>query len=486
MGRFQPNDSGWTTLWIVSARSRRAAPSAARHGLCVAALAVLLGACGSTATPTTSIGSRAPAATASPSVTASPISAASPAPSSAFDPAALTIRLDPVVDGLDSPLAVVNAGDGSGRLFVVERPGRIRIVKDGVLAKQPFLDIAERIASGDERGLLGLAFAPDFPSDSRLFVDYTNRDGNSVIASFQVPAATPDQADPASERILLQFDQPFENHNGGGLAFGPDGDLYIAAGDGGSGGDPQGNGQKLTTVLGKLLRIRPGAPDGSQPPYSIPADAPFASDPNARPEIRAFGLRNPWRFSFDRATGDLWIGDVGQDAWEEVDVIRASDPPNVAPNFGWNIMEGRHCFNADRANRTVSRCPSPSTTTASAARSSAASWGGIRASPRSTAGTSTATTARATSGPWTRRGRSREPHGSCSTPAGPSRRSVRTRLVACTSPMWATGRSTGSSRSPDRYRMRKLTATVTVTSLVPASTGVGTLLSGAAAASRAP
>jgi glucose/arabinose dehydrogenase len=347
LGRFQPNDSGWTTLWIVSARSRRAAPSAARHGLCVAALAVLLGACGSTATPTTSIGSRAPAATASPGVTASPISAASPAPSSAFAPAALTIRLDPIVDGLDSPLAVVNAGDGSGRLFVVERPGRIRIVKDGVLAKQPFLDIAERIASGDERGLLGLAFAPDFPSDSRLFVDYTNRDGNSVIASFQVPAATPDQADPASERILLQFDQPFENHNGGGLAFGPDGDLYIAAGDGGSGGDPQGNGQKLTTVLGKLLRIRPGAPDGSQPPYSIPADAPFASDPNARPEIRAFGLRNPWRFSFDRATGDLWIGDVGQDAWEEVDVIRASDPPNVAPNFGWNVMEGRHCFNAD-------------------------------------------------------------------------------------------------------------------------------------------
>ena len=279
---------------------------------------------------------------------ASPAPAASPTPAaSSFDAAKLTIRLDPVVAGLNAPLAVVNAGDGSGRLFVVEQPGLIRIVRDGVLEDQPFLDISRRITSGGERGLLGLAFSPDFPADPRLYVDYTDLNGNSVIASFRVPVATPNQADPSSERILLHFDQPFPNHNGGGLAFGPDGDLYIAVGDGGSGGDPQGNGQKLSTVLGKLLRIRPGAPDISDPAYTIPPDAPFANAANARPEIRAYGLRNPWRFSFDSQTGDLWIGDVGQDAWEEVDVIRASDPPNVAPNFGWNIMEGRHCFRTD-------------------------------------------------------------------------------------------------------------------------------------------
>jgi glucose/arabinose dehydrogenase len=305
-------------------------------------LAVLLGACGSTVTPT---GSTVPIASTTPAATAA-TGSPTPAPV-AFDPSKLTIRLDPVVDGLNAPLAVVDAGDGSGRLFVAEQPGLIRIVRDGVLEDRPFLDITRRIVSGDEQGLLGLAFAPDYPTDPRLYVNYTDLDGNSVIASFRVPIATPDRADPSSERILLHFDQPFPNHNGGGLAFGPDGDLYIAVGDGGSGGDPQGNGQKLTTVLGKLLRIRPGAPDISDPAYTIPPDAPFASDPNARPEIRAYGLRNPWRFSFDRETGDLWIGDVGQDALEEVDVIRASAPPNVALDFGWNIMEGDRCFNAD-------------------------------------------------------------------------------------------------------------------------------------------
>jgi glucose/arabinose dehydrogenase len=306
-------------------------------------VAILAGACGSSPpssgppTPSPAVASPAPTPSATPVAL----------PPGSFDPAGLKIRLDPVVDGLNSPLAVVNAGDGSDRLFVVEQPGRIRIVRDGVVVDPPFLDIRQRIASGGERGLLGLAFAPAYPTDPRIFVDYTDLDGDTVVSSFIVPAATPGQADPASERILLRIDQPYPNHNGGGLAFGPDGDLYIAAGDGGSGGDPQGNGQKLTTLLGKLLRIRPGAADDSGPPYTIPPDAPFTVDPSARPEIRAYGLRNPWRFSFDRATGDLWIGDVGQGQWEEVDVIRASDPPNVAPNFGWNVMEGRHCYNAD-------------------------------------------------------------------------------------------------------------------------------------------
>ncbi|HSS36354.1 MAG TPA: PQQ-dependent sugar dehydrogenase, partial [Patescibacteria group bacterium] len=254
--------------------------------------------------------------------------------------------------GLDSPVDVVDAGDGTGRLFVVEQQGRIKIVKDGAVVDPPFLDIRQRILSGGERGLLGLAFAPDYPADPRLFVDYTDVDGDTVVSSFTVPAATPDQADPASERILLHIDQPFPNHNGGDVAFGPDGDLYIAMGDGGSGGDPMGNGQNLGTLLAKLLRIRPGPADGSGPPYTIPPDAAYASDPNAKPEIRASGLRNPWRFSFDRSTGDLWIGDVGQGLWEEVDVIRATDPPSVAPNFGWNIMEGAHCYERDTCDRT--------------------------------------------------------------------------------------------------------------------------------------
>jgi len=299
--------------------------------------------------PTATPGATAGATSATPTVapTATPRPTPSPVGSLAdFDPAGLAIRLAPVVGGFNSPLAVVNAGDGSGRLFVVEQPGRIKVVRDGAVVDPPMLDIHSRILAGGERGLLGLAFAPDYPTDPRLFVDYTDLKGNTVVSSFTVPAATPDRADPSSEHILLRFDQPFPNHNGGGLAFGPDGDLYIAAGDGGSGGDPMGNGQNLDTLLGKLLRIRPGAADGSDPPYTIPPDAPFVDHPAARPEIRAYGLRNPWRFSFDRATGDLWIGDVGQGLWEEVDVIRASDPPNVAPDFGWNVMEGRHCYNA--------------------------------------------------------------------------------------------------------------------------------------------
>jgi glucose/arabinose dehydrogenase len=326
----------------------------------VLAAAIGVAACASSASPTPTAaipaGSSAPvpsstpvATAASPAVSAAatPSAPSPPASRPDFDPTRLTIRVSTVVGGFKSPLAVVNAGDGSGRLFVVERPGRIKVVRDGAVVDPPMLDIHERILAGGERGLLGLAFAPDYPTDPRLFVDYTDLKGDTVVSSFTVPAATPDRADPSSERILLRFDQPFPNHNGGGLAFGPDGDLYVAAGDGGSGGDPMGNGQNLDTLLGKLLRIRPGAPDGSDPPYTIPPGAPFADQPGARPEIRAYGLRNPWRFSFDRATGDLWIGDVGQGLWEEVDVIRASDPPNAAPDFGWNVMEGRHCYNAD-------------------------------------------------------------------------------------------------------------------------------------------
>lgn len=269
-----------------------------------------------------------------------------PTPTSipAFDPHGIKIRLVKVAGGLKAPVGIADPEDGSGRLFVIEQAGRIRIIRDGKLVTAPFLDIRRRIASGGERGLLGLAFHPDFPNDPRLFVDYTDRNGNSVISSFTVSPNSPNRADPDSERFILRFDQPYANHNGGGLAFGPDGDLYIATGDGGSAGDPHGNGQRLDTLLGKLLRIQVGAADGSKPLYAIPPDAPFAKKADARPEIRAYGLRNPWRFSFDRLTGDLWIGDVGQGSKEEVDRIAASTPPNKAPNFGWNIMEGTACY----------------------------------------------------------------------------------------------------------------------------------------------
>jgi glucose/arabinose dehydrogenase len=320
--------------------------SLARLGVACTLVAVQLAACGTTTlTPVATPSPAGPGPASSPTPPASP-EAPSPTSARTFDPAALRIRLDPVAGGLNAPLAVADAGDGSDRLFVVEQPGMIRLIQGGVLAEAPFLDISRRIQSGNEEGLLGLAFAPDFPTDPRLYMDYTDLNGNTVVASFRVPTATPNQADPDSERILLQVDQPFPNHNGGALAFGPDGDLYIGMGDGGSGGDPLGNGQSLTTLLGKILRVRPGSQDLSGPAYTIPPDNPFAGDPNARPEIFAYGLRNPWRLSFDRSTGDLWIGDVGQGDWEEVDRWPAGDAWASGPNFGWNIMEGLHCFNA--------------------------------------------------------------------------------------------------------------------------------------------
>jgi glucose/arabinose dehydrogenase len=266
---------------------------------------------------------------------------ATPSVAVPFDPAGLTVGLDTVVSGLNAPLAITSAGDGSGRIFVTEQGGQIRIVRDGTLVATAFLDIASRITSGGERGLLGLAFHPRFPSDPRFFVNYTDTNGDTQVSSFTVDPATPDVADPSSEVKILHIAQPYANHNGGAVLFGPDGFLYISTGDGGSGGDPQGNGQSLTTLLGKILRIDVDRTDGAQP-YAIPPDNPFVGRTDARPEIFLFGLRNPWRISFDRATRDLWIGDVGQSAWEEVDVARAG---TSGENYGWNTMEGNHCFN---------------------------------------------------------------------------------------------------------------------------------------------
>ncbi len=253
-----------------------------------------------------------------------------------FDPHAIRIDLQPFAEGLDSPVYATGTADESGRLFALEQPGRIRIIgTDGSVATTPFLDIRDRIISGGERGLLGLALHPDFATNGRLFVDYTQApDGATVISEFQ---AKGDAADPASEQILLTIPQPFANHNGGMVAFDSTGMLVIGMGDGGSGGDPQGNGQNRDALLGKLLRIDV---DGGKP-YGLPKDNPFLHATKARPEIWDLGMRNPWRFSFDRQTGDLFIGDVGQSSWEEIDSERAG---TGGLNYGWNLMEGRHCF----------------------------------------------------------------------------------------------------------------------------------------------
>ena len=268
----------------------------------------------------------------------------SPAPSSRpstpAQPTAVVPEITRVVGGLTAPLDVIDPGDDSGRLFVAEQAGRIRIVKDGALVERPFLDIRDRITSGGERGLLGIAVHPAYPTDPRIFVDYTDLDGNTVVSSFRVSANDPDTADRADETVILQVEQPFANHNGGGTVFGPDGMLYIGLGDGGGGGDPQGNGQRLDTLLAKILRIDiDRSSDGRG--YGIPPDNPFVGTPGARPEIWLTGLRNPWRFHFDRANNDLWIGDVGQGKWEEIDVARAGQK---GLNYGWNRTEGFHCF----------------------------------------------------------------------------------------------------------------------------------------------
>ncbi|MBM4407412.1 MAG: glucose dehydrogenase [Chloroflexi bacterium] len=254
-----------------------------------------------------------------------------------------TISLEQVVGGLSKPIGIANAGDGSGRLFVLEQAGRIRVVADGVLLAEPFLTISSLVTSGGERGLLGLAFHPDYSTNGRFFVNYTDLCGNTAIAEYRVSDDDPNLADPRPVEILLQVVQPFPNHNGGGLAFGPDGMLYIATGDGGSAGDPLNMGQRLDTLLGKLLRIDVDGRESDRP-YGLPGNR-FASRHLAHPEIYATGLRNPWRFSFDRDTGDLWIGDVGQGGWEEIDALPYEAANGV--NFGWNLLEGRDCYVED-------------------------------------------------------------------------------------------------------------------------------------------
>jgi glucose/arabinose dehydrogenase len=245
-----------------------------------------------------------------------------------------------VADGFDLPLLVTHAGDGSGRIFVVQQSGQIRILKDGQVLPEPFLDIAALVThGGNEQGLLGLAFAPDYAQSGAFYVHYTNVNGDTRVARYAVSAQDPDQADPESAQVLLSVDQPFANHNGGNVAFGPDGFLYVGLGDGGSQGDPNGNGQNKNVLLGKLLRLDVS---GGGETYSIPPSNPFAGQAGARGEVWAYGFRNPWRFTFDRATGDLYIGDVGQNAYEEIDYQPAAS--HGGENYGWNLMEGLHPY----------------------------------------------------------------------------------------------------------------------------------------------
>ena len=268
-------------------------------------------------------------------------STAGMAPAATFDPAKVALRLEPVLRGLNGPVDIVNAADGSGRLYVVEKRGVIRLVNGGALAAAPFLDIQALVrSSGSEQGLLGLAFHPRYVQNGLFYVDYTDANGNTRVARYTARSSR-DSADPASAQIILSIVQPAANHNGGNLVFGPDGYLYIGTGDGGGAGDQYRNAQNGQALLGKMLRLDVDHPDGGRA-YGVPADNPFVGNPAMRPEIWFTGLRNPWRYSFDRATGDLYIADVGQNIYEEVDFVAAGTRGGL--NFGWPRMEGLHCF----------------------------------------------------------------------------------------------------------------------------------------------
>jgi glucose/arabinose dehydrogenase len=290
--------------------------------VCLGAGALALPGCGGSSSSPTPV----------PSATPPTASCAAGAPV-AGNPA-LTARL--VASGLRNPLDLQAAPGDRERLYVVEQGGRVRVIRNGELQATPFLDVSGRISSGGERGLLGLAFHPQFATNRRFFVNYTDPRGDTAVAEFRATSA--DAADAATERVLLRQAQPFANHNGGGLAFDNTGRLLIAFGDGGSGGDPLGNGQKLDTFLGKILRIDVDAAI----PYAVPADNPFRATPGAAPEVWAYGLRNPFRIAVDRPSGDLYIGDVGQNRVEEIDVGLASR--RGGENYGWNVTEGSQCY----------------------------------------------------------------------------------------------------------------------------------------------
>jgi glucose/arabinose dehydrogenase len=322
-----------------------------QRGLVVAVMALSVAACGApdaTPSPPSPLPSVTVPASPTPEAATDPVSPSAP-PAASSSPTLAPIADDPpplalqaVVDGLAAPIGL--ASGPPGWLLVQEQNGRVIAVDLATGETSVTLDLTDRVVGGGERGLLGLALHPDWPDDGRAFVHYSDGNGDTVLSEFGSadPAAEPPTLDPASERVLLQVDQPFSNHNGGQLAFGPDGFLWFGLGDGGSGGDPQGNGQNRAALLGKVLRLDVDAEPSGERPYAIPDDNPFADGGDGAPEAYLVGLRNPWRFSFDRATDELWIADVGQNAFEEVNRI---DPTNDAgANLGWNLMEATSCF----------------------------------------------------------------------------------------------------------------------------------------------
>jgi glucose/arabinose dehydrogenase len=256
-----------------------------------------------------------------------------PAINASSFPNAADYEWQTIASGLNRPVDIQPANDGSGRLFIIEKTGYISVYENGQLLDTPFLDITDRVNdSGNEMGLLGLAFHPDYEQNGFFYVNYTGDGRATRISRFQ---ASGNISDSNSENVLLIVEQPYQNHKGGTLAFGPDGYLYAGLGDGGSAGDPHKNGQNIDTLLGKILRLDVDNGD----PYSIPSDNPFGN------EVWAYGLRNPWRISFDRLTGDLWIGDVGQNTWEEIDYLPAGSEGGA--NFGWSVMEGNHAYDGE-------------------------------------------------------------------------------------------------------------------------------------------
>ena len=261
-------------------------------------------------------------------------------------PAALTstsVKLTVVTSAVSQPVLAIGARDGTGRLFIVEKTGKIRIVKGGSLLATPFLDLSASVSKGGEQGLLGLAFHPSYKTNRKLYVNYTDRSGNTVVREFRASTTNPDRVAGSTGRTIIRIAQPYANHNGGMIAFGRDGYLYIGMGDGGSGGDPGNRAQSTSTLLGKMLRINVNGRTSTRN-YTIPSSNPYVGR-TGRDEIWQRGLRNPWRFSFDRANGNLWIGDVGQNKYEEVDrAVRTTTGPGRGINWGWRVMEGFHCY----------------------------------------------------------------------------------------------------------------------------------------------
>lgn len=253
-------------------------------------------------------------------------------------------RIDAAL-GLNTPLFLTSPPGDSARLFVVEKGGRIKVVDKATSSLiGTFLDISSLVSTGSEQGLLGMAFDPQYATNRRFYVSYTDTSGNSVIARYLVSAGNANVAVNTADRMILTLVQPFANHNGGMIVFGPDNLLYLGFGDGGSGGDPGNRAQNKGELLGKLLRIDVSQSTAPQPAYTIPPDNPFVGQAGVRAEIWSFGLRNPWRYSFDRQSGDLYIADVGQDNWEEVDVAASTGGSGKGANFGWRVMEGAHCY----------------------------------------------------------------------------------------------------------------------------------------------